>query len=63
MAMASNVNLSSMQVRCTCPRKTHELVQGFVRGGPRHGERRSNVSGEYPVAMCDRIVDIVSQRF
>ena len=58
-AFASNLDLSSMYVPCTCPRKSHQVVDGSVQGGPRHGECRSVVSGEYPVAMCKKVVDII----
>ena len=56
---ASNIDLSSMEVCCSCSPGSHQSVQGAVQGGPRHGERRSTVSGEYPAAMCNRLAAII----
>ena len=55
-----NFDLSLMQDRkCLCPAGGHQRVEGVVGSGPRKGARRSIVSGEYLVAMCERLVGIL----
>ena len=48
---ASNADMSSLCRKC-CRQHVHQIVDGVVQGGPRHGERRSVVAGEYPMDFC-----------
>ena len=59
----ANVDLSDLCVPCTCGRVKHQCVSGLVQGGPRHGERRSAVSGEYPLAMCLALTAVIARRW
>ena len=56
---ASNVDLTPMQVKCSCERGSHQTVHGVVEEGERAGEQRATVSGEYPPAMCDKLAGII----
>ena len=56
---ASNANLATLVLPCTCPE--HQQIEGVVESGPRQGERRSEVSGEYPQAMCQELATIMRQ--
>lgn len=53
-----NVSLDSMRRPCVCT-VPHGHINGCVKGGPRHGERCSTVSGEYPPRMCSALAAIV----
>ena len=59
-AFAFNVDLSSMVVRCECQPGSHQNIEGNVVGGPRHGERRTRISGEFPAAMCEKLAAIIA---
>ena len=48
---ASNADMSRLCVKC-CGGHVHQVVEGVVAGGPRHGVRRSVVAGEYPMDFC-----------
>ena len=48
---ASNADMSSLCLKCPGGHE-HQKVEGVVSGGLRHGERRSVVAGEYPMAFC-----------
>ena len=55
---ASNIDLSPMgEVRCSCAR--HQQVHQLVASGPRKGERRTTVAGEYPRAMCNKLAGLI----
>ena len=55
-AFASNVDLTEMQLKCTCARGSHQIVNGVQRGA---GERRATISGEYPLGMCNKLASII----
>ena len=61
--VVANIDLAHMCVPCTCPRGSHQCVHGVVKGGPRHGEKRSVISGEYPMPMCRAMAEAVRQRW
>lgn len=48
---ASNADMSSLCFKCRGGH-AHQVVEGNVSGGPRHGARRSVVAGEYPMEFC-----------
>ena len=48
---ASNADLSKFCFACTGGHE-HQKIEGFVSGGPRHGQRRSQVAGEHPMDFC-----------
>lgn len=48
---ASNGDMSTLCLRCAGGH-VHQVVEGVVCGGPRHGARRSVVAGEYPNDFC-----------
>ena len=58
-AFASNVDLSAMQLKCSCERGSHQIVHSTVQEGDRAGQKRAVVSGEYPPAMCNKLADII----
>ena len=58
-AFASNVDLSAMQLKCSCERGSHQIVHSAVQEGDRAGQKRAVVSGEYPPAMCNKLADII----
>ena len=49
--LASTVDLSELYKRCLGHHE-HQRVEGAVCSGPRKGERRSRISGEYPMPLC-----------
>ena len=49
--LASTVDLSELGRRCPGDH-VHQRVEGAVGSGPRKGERRSRISGEYPMPLC-----------
>ena len=49
--LASTVDLSELGRRCP-GNHVHPHVEGHVCSGPRKGERRSRISGEYPMPLC-----------
>ena len=54
----SNADLGPMAVKgCTCT--THGHVQGTIKSGPRRGQRRTTIAGEYPTQMCQALAMIV----
>ena len=50
-SFASNADMSKLCFTCTGGHD-HQKVEGHVSGGPRHGQRRSQVAGEYPMEFC-----------
>ena len=48
---ASNADMSTLCLKCRGGH-VHQIVEGVVSGGPRHGTRRSVVAGEYPMDFC-----------
>ena len=48
---ASNGDMASLCRKCS-RQHVHQIVEGVVSGGPRHGARRSVVAGEYPMDFC-----------
>jgi len=48
---ASNGDMSSLCRKRQCPTR-HQIVEGQVSGGPRHGVRRAKIAGEHPVDFC-----------
>ena len=56
---ASNMDLTAMQLKCSCERGSHQTVDGVVEEGDRAGQRRAVVSGEYPPAMCSKLAAII----
>ena len=51
MRFASTFNMKPLAR--TCPKNhEHEPVQGNVREGPLKGRRRSAISGQYPLSLC-----------
>ena len=48
---ASNGDMASLCRKCS-REHDHQIVEGAVSGGPRHGTRRSVVAGEYPMDFC-----------
>ncbi len=57
----SNASLAPMRRKCTCWPVRHGIVLGVIKSGPRRGERRSAISGEYPVRMCEALATVVQQ--
>ena len=55
---ACNGDMSSLCLKCKC-NSPHQAVEGCVKGGVRHGERRSVVAGEYPVQFCNAWVALI----
>ena len=53
---ANVADLSSVAVHCQGRHPAHQTVHQNVATGPRAGERRTTVSGEYPEMMCSAIV-------
>ena len=54
----SNADLGELACRrCQCVR--HGWIQGQIKSGPRHGERRTTIAGEYPVQMCQALASVV----
>ena len=47
-SFASNADMSKLCFTCAGGHD-HQKVEGTVPGGPRHGRRRSQVAGEYPM--------------
>ena len=58
-SFAANVDFTSLQVPCSCPKGSHQRVQGVVQSGERAGLRRTVVSGEYPPMMCDKLASLI----
>ena len=55
----SNADLGHVASRkCEC-RVPHEIVQARIMSGPRHGERRTTIAGEYPMQMCQVLASVV----
>ena len=54
----SSVEMSRLARQCQC-RTAHQRIECCVRGGIRHGERRSKVSGEYPERFCVAWMELV----
>ena len=50
-SFASNADMSKLCFTCAGGHD-HQKVEGTVSGGPRHGRRRSQVAGEYPMDFC-----------
>ena len=55
---ASNGDMSSLCLKCKC-NSPHQAVEGCLKGGVRHGARRSVVAGEYPVQFCNAWVALI----
>ena len=58
MRIAMTLPLDGLRVWCSGCHE-HQRVEGVVCSGKRKGTRRSKVSGEYPIALCQRWVGIV----
>jgi hypothetical protein len=55
----SNADLGPVASRkCEC-RVRHAWAQGQIMSGPRRGEKRTAISGEYPVQMCQALASVV----
>ncbi len=62
--LASTANLSRLERRCKQPgggylHAEHQIVQGCVDSGPMKGNRRSVISGAYPMEMCEEWAKII----
>ena len=55
---ASNADMSRLCFKCTGGHE-HQAVEGVVCGGPRHGQRRSKVAGEYPMDFCMAWAEVI----
>ena len=58
-SFAANVDFTSLQVPCSCPKGSHQIIEGVVQSGERAGLRRTVVSGEYPPMMCDKLASLI----
>ena len=58
---ASNAQLVGLHRRCSCSPRVHQVVEGTVESGSRKGERRSAISGEYPVEFCNAFAGVVGE--
>ena len=58
---ASNAQLVGLHRRCSCSPRVHQVVEGAVESGSRKGERRSAISGEYPVEFCNAFAGVVGE--
>ena len=58
---ASNAQLIGLHRRCSCSPRVHQVVEGTVESGSRKGERRSAISGEYPVEFCNAFAGVVGE--
>ena len=55
----SNADLGALACRrCEC-RVRHGHIKGQIKGGPRHGQRRTTIAGEYPMQMCQVLASVV----
>ena len=55
----SNADLGRVASRtCEC-RVRHGWIQGQIMSGPRRGQRRTAIAGEYPTQMCQALVAVV----
>ena len=54
----SNADLGQMTAKsCTCIMHAH--TKGTIKSGPRRGERRTTIAGEYPMQMCQVLASVV----
>ncbi len=56
----SNTSLKLLCRTCSCSAR-HVQIKGGIKIGPRRGQRRSTISGEYPVRMCEALATVVQQ--
>ena len=58
---ASNAKLMGLHRRCSCSPRVHQVVEGIVESGSRKGEKRSRISGEYPVEFCNAFAGAIGE--
>ena len=55
----SNADLGPVAFRTCACRARHGWIQGQIKSGPRKGQRRTTIAGEYPVQMCQALAACV----
>ena len=60
LRLACTFNIESLRHKCPKDHE-HEIVQGYVREAPFKGSKRSAISGQYPLPLCDAWASLAKQ--